>query len=105
MSYSRDAERAADGYSIDALRSADISPLPTAAFFKKLGKLSGGDSIERSTSWMASHPVSSEREKAFTDSAVKGHAYKPSLSPAEWQALVNACAEDKDVAPPAKFVF
>ena len=105
MSYSRDAERAADSYSIDALRSANISPLPTAAFFKKLGKLSGGDAIERSMSWMGSHPVSSEREKAFTASAIKGHAYRPSLSPAEWQALVNACAEDKDVAPPTKMLF
>lgn len=96
MSYSREAERAADTYSIDTLRAADISPLPTAAFFDKLSKLSGGERLERSMSWMASHPVSTERKQAFERSAVKGHAYRVSLAPAEWQAIVNACREDKD---------
>lgn len=105
LSYSRDAERAADQYSIEALRGADISPLPTAAFFAKLGKLSGSASIERSTSWMASHPVSSERQKAFERSAKKGHRYKPSLTAAEWQALTNACTDDKDVEPMFDFGF
>ncbi|MBB5984141.1 M48 family metallopeptidase [Sphingobium lignivorans] len=100
LSYGRDAEREADRYSIEALRAADISPLPTAAFFERMEKRSGGESIERAMSWMASHPVSAERKAAFEDSAVKGGHYKPALSAAEWKALVDACAHDKDVAPP-----
>ena len=105
MSYSREAEKAADDYSIAALRAANVSPLPTAAFFAKLTKLSGGETVERSTSWMASTPVSAERAKAFRDSARKGQAYAPSLTRAEWQAIVNACRDDKDVAPPPSFGF
>jgi hypothetical protein len=54
--------------------------------------------MERSMSWMASHPVSAERKAAFEGSAVKGRAYRLSLSPAEWQAIVNACKDDRDVA-------
>jgi len=97
MSYSRDAERAADGYSIAALRAANISPLPTAAFFDRLAKVSGGETIERATSWMASHPVSAERRAAFERSAVKGHLYAPALTRVEWTALVDACTDDPDV--------
>jgi len=97
MSYSREAERAADLYSIGAIRAAGISPLPTAVFFDKLGKLSGGERAERAMSWMASHPVSAERKAAFEQSAVKGKRYVPSLSAAEWRAVVNACREDPDV--------
>jgi len=96
LSYSRDAERAADAYSIGRLRASDISPLPTAAFFDRIGKLSGGERMERATSWMASHPVSAERKAAFTRSAVKDHAYRPALSAAQWRALVDACKNDPD---------
>ena len=105
MSYSRSAESAADRYSIDIMRKSDISPLPTAAFFAKLTKLSGGERIERSMSWMASHPVSAEREAAFRKSAVKGKSYRPSLNAVEWRAVVNACADDKDVAKATTFGF
>lgn len=105
MSYSREAEREADRYSIAALRAANVSPLPTAAFFDRLGKLAGGERIERTTSWMASHPVSAERRKAFTDSAVKGCRYAPSLTPVEWRAVVDACKEDRNVAPSPRFGF
>lgn len=97
MSYSRDAERAADEYSIAALRKADISPAPTARFFHTLGGMSGGESLERASSWMASHPVSADREKAFNGSAMKGHRYRVSLDEKEWAALRNACQQDPDV--------
>lgn len=103
MSYSREAERAADRYSIDALRAADISPLPTAGFFERLTRMAGGERVERATSWMASHPVSAEREAAFRRSAVKGHRYAPALSAQEWKAVVDACTDDPDVAPKSGF--
>lgn len=105
LSYGRDAERAADTYSIAALREADISPLPTAAFFERLGGGSDGEKMERAATIMASHPVSAERRKAFEDSARKGHRYQSALTPAEWRAIVNACKEDKDVAPASRFPF
>jgi Zn-dependent protease with chaperone function len=106
LSYSRDAERAADAYSIAALKSANISPLPTAGFFKTLGEKAGGAKTERTMSWLASHPVSEERSRAFTQSAEKGRRYAPSLTPAEWHALVNACKDDPRVKnSPARFPF
>jgi Zn-dependent protease with chaperone function len=105
LSYGRDAERSADNYSIHALRTANVSPLPTAAFFERLGGKSGGEDIETATSFMASHPVSAGRRKAFEASAQKGHRYQSALTPAEWSAIVNACKEDKDVAPASSFPF
>lgn len=97
MSYSRGAETAADDFSIRALRKADVSPLPTAAFFKHLSAQSGGEKIERAASWMASHPVSADREAAFEHSAQKGRDYRPALDAAEWAALRNACRDDPSV--------
>lgn len=105
LGYSREAERAADDYSIAALRAANVSPLPTAAFFDRLGRQSGGDALERSTSWMASHPVSAERRAAFERSARKGHRYAPALTARQWQALRNVCKDDKTVAPATGFDF
>ena len=103
LSYGRDAERSADLYSIAALRSANISPLPTAAFFGRLGGGKAGETIERSTSWMASHPISAERRTMFEQAARKGQAYRPSLTPVEWAAIRGACKQDKDVAPVSRF--
>lgn len=97
MRYSRAAERAADAYSIARLRAANISPLPTAAFFERLGKAIGDPRLDRAMDWMASHPISDEREAAFTGSAVQGHEYRPALTPAQWQALIHACRDDPDV--------
>jgi len=105
MSYSRDAERAADAYSIAALRRADVSPVPTARFFEKLGGGKGGEQAERAQSWFASHPVSADRKAAFEKALVKGETYKPALSPAEWAALRNACRDDKDVRSVTDFDF
>lgn len=107
LSYGRDAERAADSYSIGALRSANISPLPTAAFFERLGGKSKSDSemIDQATSFMASHPISAERKKAFEASAKASHRYQSALTPAEWQALRNACKEDKSVREANRFPF
>jgi len=105
LSYSRDAEREADRYAIEALQQANISPLPTAAFFARLGKQAGDERLERVTNWMASHPVSAERRTAFEKSAREGHRYEPSLTPAEWQALLNACKDDPTVAPATQSLF
>lgn len=101
MSYSRDAERAADADAIDTLARANVSPLPTARFFDTLGKMSGGEKMERAQNWMASHPVSADRKALFETAVKKGHVYRPALEPADWAALRNACRQD----PKAKKVF
>lgn len=90
-SYSRGAEARADGFAIDALRTAQVSPQPTAAFFSKLAKsevkVKGADAL---LTYMASHPMSSEREQRFAASAGKA-ATTPVLDAAQWQALKGIC--------------
>jgi beta-barrel assembly-enhancing protease len=105
MSYSRAAERAADAYSVAALDRAGISPVPTARFFDKLGRLTGGERVERAQSWMASHPVSADRRVRFEQALVKGRRYRPALDAAQWQALRTACRDDKQVRAPGGFGF
>lgn len=87
--YSRRAEAKADGFSIDTLRDARISPVPTAGFFRRLGR--HGADAERMFAYVASHPVSAERAAAFERSGRKGAAYSPALDPAQWAALKDIC--------------
>lgn len=91
-SYSRGAESRADGYAIDALDTANVSPRATADFFKQLSKselkVKGAATL---MNYLASHPMSADREKRFAASA-KGRAYTPALDPQQWQALRNICA-------------
>ena len=105
MSYSRGAEQAADRFSIEALRKANISPIATAKFFDGLSKMSGGEKMERAASWVASHPVSADREAAFEGSLVKGHRYQSALDAQEWAALRNACRDDPRVKKDRPFKF
>ena len=87
--YSRGAESRADGYSIDLLRAAAVSPVPTADFFRRLGK--GADKTERMFAYVASHPISSDRAQAFAKSGAKGAAYRPALDAGQWAALKDIC--------------
>lgn len=94
--YSRGAERRADAFAIGALGRADISPLPTAQFFKKLGGDSGKPSGAAVVmSYLSTHPISATRAAAFTRSARRGAAYTPALTPDEWTALKSICAGAK----------
>ncbi|AQR74239.1 M48 family metallopeptidase [Sphingomonas sp. LM7] len=90
-SYSRGAETRADAFAIDALRQAQVSPHATAAFFQRLSKseikVKGADAL---LGYMASHPMSSERERRFAASAGKA-GYTPVLDGAQWQALKGIC--------------
>jgi Zn-dependent protease with chaperone function len=92
LHYSRGAEAEADQDAIQTLRRANISPIPTARFFdrlgkqeKKLGRLGGG------LEYISTHPLSRAREQSFRASAVGGHAYRPALSREEWDALADIC--------------
>lgn len=100
--YTRDAEREADEHSMKALNKAAISPIATADFFNRLAALDGSrDMRDRQVrtiaSYSSSHPLSDERRKLFEKSVVKGKAYAPALSPAEWTELKTMCAQDRDV--------
>jgi predicted Zn-dependent protease len=90
--YSRDAEREADDRAIQALRRAEISPLPTAAFFARLGGSEGrARMLSKGLSYLSTHPISDERRAAFRASAVQGKSYRPALTDAQWKALRSIC--------------
>ncbi len=99
VSYTRGSERAADKHSMKVLSNASVSPIATADFFERLAKLSGeGDGkgkLTAMTGYISSHPLSTERKKAFENSIVKGKNYKPSLSPVEWTELKTMCTQDR----------
>lgn len=104
LSYSREAEREADTYSIDRMKAAGISPEGGAAFFERLG--GDGDPDTRASTmigYISSHPHSAERKQAFRKAAGK-RRYEPVLTQDEWHALQDMCFDDPDVAETAPVV-
>jgi Zn-dependent protease with chaperone function len=94
LHYSRGAEAQADGDAIVTLRRAGISPAPTADFFHHLAdqeKIFGR--ADAALGYVSTHPLTAGREARFRASAVKGAAYRPSLSPEEWAALAGICRD------------
>ena len=87
--YSRDAEREADSAAIQSLARAGVSPIPAAHFFERMGKAEGR--LAEGLAYLSSHPPSAERQRQFRKSAVRGKAYRPALSEAEWKALTRIC--------------
>ena len=81
--YSREAEGAADGYAIEALRDAHISPAPTAAFFTRLARLEPrlprGEVV---MGYLGTHPMSRARSARFAASARPGAGDAPVLDAA-----------------------
>lgn len=98
-SYSRGAEARADRFAIRLLRDAAVSPIATADFFRRLGGKGQSGRVEVALNYLASHPVSSGRAKAFADSA-RG-PYRPALDVEQWRVLRSICASDRDVERPA----
>ena len=101
LSYGRDAEQAADGYAIRRLAEGAIAPDATAAFFDRLGQGKRGETLERATSWISSHPVSADRKARFLNSRRSGATYRPALDDRDWKSLQQMCTEDRKVAPAA----
>lgn len=97
--YSRKAEARADGYAIDALAQAKISPLPTARFFKRLSAQEDGG-IGRFTAYLSTHPVSRDRAARFVAAAKAHHDDRSVLETGQWEALRAICSGDKTVAKP-----
>jgi Zn-dependent protease with chaperone function len=93
--YSRGSESQADSDAIAKLRSAGIDPRPTAKFFKKLADQEAKfGQVARGLSYVSTHPMSGDRQRAFAASAEKGRKYKPALTRDEWEALFNICHND-----------
>lgn len=103
-SYSRDAEREADAYSIQAMSDANISPLATKSFFQELAKMKGEDASTEN-SYNSSHPLSNERAVEFDKSFDPSKNYQPALSISEWNDLKSMCKNDKDVKSGFGFDF
>lgn len=104
LSYSRDAEREADTYSIARMQGARISPEGGAALFDRLAGEGGPEGSARTMiGYISSHPHSDERADAFREAA-EGGDYDPALSDTEWRALQDMCAEDPDVAESASII-
>jgi Zn-dependent protease with chaperone function len=100
--HSRGAEREADADAIAGLRRARISPMPTAGFFERMAKQEERlGRVATGLSYLATHPMSAERQKAFRDSALPGVAYTPALSDDEWKALSRICVKTR-TSPPAR---
>lgn len=115
VGYTREAESEADGHAIETLAAAQISPLPTAAFFDRLGargadKKKAGEAqktektgkaaangAETLLGYISSHPPTENRKARFEKSYAKNEAYRPVLTGKEWAALRAMCANDKDV--------
>lgn len=88
-SYSREAETRADGVAIALLRSARVSPEPTAAFFDTLGKSeAGGGGL---LAYVASHPAARDRATRFRQSGSHAPGATPVLDARQWAALRGIC--------------
>jgi beta-barrel assembly-enhancing protease len=99
MTYSREAEAKADGYSMKLMKASQVSPEDTAAFFARLAEAEKGMGKEAKAAlgYVSSHPMSASREQAFRASLVKGAPYTPVLSPDQWRAILDSCANDPKV--------
>jgi beta-barrel assembly-enhancing protease len=104
--YSREAETKADGFSINLMKQANVSPVDTAGFFarlageespKKAKDKDEASAVSTALGYLSSHPMSKNREAMFRGSAVAGANYTQAITPQQWRALVETCANDADV--------
>lgn len=96
LHYTREAEAEADAFARERLAAAAISPLPTAQFFDRIAAQEPGGEW---TAMLESHPASAARARAFRAALRPGQAYRPALTPAEWQALARICRDDPKAKP------
>ena len=96
--YSREAEAEADAFSIDLMKRANVSPKDTAGFFARLSE--GEKALGKAAAalgYLSSHPLSQSREAMFRKSANPKAPYTASITPQQWRALIESCANDRDV--------
>jgi predicted Zn-dependent protease len=99
--YSRDAETRADGYAIDALNRAGVSPEPIAQFFRRLsGGEMKGEGAARIMNYFSTHPMSTDRAARFDHAANAHGKYSPALDADAWSKLRAICSSDPDAEKP-----
>ncbi|HET8728129.1 MAG TPA: M48 family metallopeptidase, partial [Alphaproteobacteria bacterium] len=85
--YTREAEQAADAFSISLLQRAEIDPRPSADLFDRFA---GDEGAEGGVlDFFATHPPSYQRAARFREGSL-GDGPEV-LSPAEWRAFRDAC--------------
>jgi len=88
--YTREAERAADDFALEAMRRAGVDSAGLASFFEFIMEKQGD--VPKGLGYFMSHPPSQARaEKALRVAEGQGET-KPVLSAAEWRALQDICA-------------
>jgi len=99
--YSRDAEARADGYALEALNQAGVSPAPMAQFFRRMsGGEMKGEGAARIMTYFSTHPMSRDRAARF-DQAARGHGgYRPVLDAEAWARLRTICSSDPEAEKP-----
>lgn len=96
MSYSREAEREADGHALSILKGAQISPDGLLSFFDRAQQLEekeGGAGIGA----LRSHPQTAERRAVVA--AAERYAATPALDAAGWKALQSICTVTEGGSP------
>lgn len=91
--YSRNAEREADAGAIAILARANISPVPTSAFFDRLARQEEMlGRFGQGLAYISTHPLSKERQLRYRRSAIPDHRYGPVLEARDWTALADICS-------------
>ncbi|MGV3652288.1 MAG: M48 family metallopeptidase [Devosia sp.] len=88
--FSREAEREADRFALDAARRLGFRP---AGLADLLDRISEDDRMSRALALLSTHPLSEERRAALEDMEGGGETLSPAFTPIEWQAIKSMCAE------------
>ncbi|WP_423141487.1 M48 family metallopeptidase [Parablastomonas sp. CN1-191] len=94
LRFSRKLEDRADRYALARLQEARISPAGVAGFFDRAANHAPDEG-----NWLryvSDHPDAGARQALFRRAVRKGAAYLPALSPDEWRALSEICADDTE---------
>ncbi len=84
--HSRDAEREADAWAVDAMNRINVDARGMADFFDRLSH-SQGDA-EETWEYFSTHPLSADRAAFIAENATgRGQAF----TPGEWNAIRSAC--------------
>ncbi|MHB9880649.1 M48 family metallopeptidase [Pacificimonas sp. ICDLI1SI03] len=97
LSFSRDAEREADTQAIAYMVAANISPAPTAGFFRRMAQTEEmfDKRLVAAANFLSTHPVSSARAERFEQAGEEGE-FTPAMSDAEWQRVRKMCGGADD---------
>jgi Zn-dependent protease with chaperone function len=93
LTYSREAELAADARGQALLHAAGLSSRGMAPFFERLARAEGAGRFGEAVEFMNSHPDSNRRGRLARAAARPGQA---ALTAAEWRAVKSICAAPSD---------